>query len=228
MTNIIWLDDDKALMDEYEEAFRVHDYQIVKCTSVGQALKYLVDGSCRNLLLDIELPGARREGIVFLEQLAKLNVEVVTVILTGYPFAEEAYDLGDKRKIANYLLKPIPKDEAGQHIFFGKLDKAFLSAPAAWVVEERLLRLWRLRTWIHLLITIGVFILIWVASAGIHEWDFDFFLTLMRDNKLVSLLIGIGGTLIVNVLIKALYDKYLNYSNIRAYLEKQRQLRKKR
>ena len=227
MTDIIWLDDDKALMDDYEEAFRAHDYRLTKCTTVAQALKYLTEGGYHNLLLDVELPGGKREGIVFLEQLAKLRLEVVTVILTGYPFAEEAYDLGDRGKIANYLLKPIPRDEAGQYVFFGKLNKAYQSVTSESFSEEGMLRLWRLRTWVHLMITIAVFLLIWGVVAAMNAWDFSYFLVLMKDNKFVSLLVGIGAALIVNVLIKALYDKYLNYSNIRAYLEKQKQLRQK-
>jgi CheY-like chemotaxis protein len=228
MTDIIWLDDDKKLMDQYEEAFRKSGFRLTKCTTVAQALKYLTEGACNNLLLDIELPGGDREGIVFLEQLAKLKLQPVTVILTGYPMTEEAFDLGKRRKIANYLLKPIPADEAGQYVFFEKLNKAYRSVSAAHVSEEKLLGSWRLRTWMHLLISIGLFLLTWGVIAAMHSWDLGYFLSLIKDNKFVSLLMGIGGTLMVNVLIKALYDKYMNHSNIKAYLEKQKQLGEKR
>jgi CheY-like chemotaxis protein len=220
MIDVIWLENDKELMNSYEVLFRAHGFNIVKCTTAAQALKYLTEDNYSCLLLDIEFPDSQRDGVLFLEQLINLKMKVSAVILTAYPLLKEALDLYKNKKIDDYIEKPIPFDETGQFLFFERLKKSFLDRRVDPAIEKKLLKKWRLATWLNLLISLVVFILIWTVIAWRNSWNFMALFSVIGHNMIFSYGFIFGWTLINTFLFRALYDKYYNHSNIKAYLEK--------
>lgn len=125
MKRFLWLEDNVDLMRESLEIFKDYGFLFHPCPSPSRALKILRKGIYHNLLLDIDFPHNRKEGLDFLEEIKDLVPNLNIVIFTGYPEYEDAVQTAKKNLIANYIPKPIPLSEIEKKKFFNALDKAF-------------------------------------------------------------------------------------------------------
>ena len=221
ITNIVWLDDDKQLMDEHEERFKKVGFNVIKCTTSTQAFKQILEGGQRNLLLDLEFPNSKRDGLLFLQQIQKSIDKLNVVILTGFPYLPEAIDLIKNGKVKDYIQKPIPDDPAGEQVFFYTLKKHFNEPEAVGRNDINLLLLkWRRPTWLLLISIIIITLILGIWLLKKHSWDINSTLVAVKNNFLATILVGVVWSLINSVLIKDLYDKYKNHSNIANYLKR--------
>jgi FixJ family two-component response regulator len=219
---IVWLEDEKSLMDNNENLFIANGLTILKCTTSTQAFKQIIEGDKKNILLDLEFPNSIRDGLLFLEQISKFKKDLNVVILTGKPNLKEALRLVNEGVVKDYLEKPIPDDESGREIFFHTLKKHFQFYKENCVREDNvnILRKWRWNTWIQL---IGMFLLtlfVVLLILGNNDWNLTQTYTKIKDNIWFSGLLGIIWFLTNTFLIRNLYDKYNNYSNISNYIKK--------
>ena len=222
MIDVVWLENDKKLMNRLEDVFMEHGINLIKCTTSTQALHQIQERSYKNLLLDLEFPNSSRDGLLFLEQISKLKLHVNTAILTGYPDLQEAIKLTNENNVVGYFNKPIPYDKKGQQIFFHKLKTSFDKKITDHVDDELLLSQWRKRTWIHLFTTIIFAMIVWVLVSWTNDWDFKYIFNLIKEEPLYSYpAIGLWG-LIDLFLVKRLYDQYFNNSNIVNFLNRKR------
>mgnify|MGYP006292777543 CR=1 FL=1 len=219
---IIWLEDEKPLMDENESLFTANGLTILKCTTSTQALKYVIDGNKKNILLDLEFPNSTRDGLLFLEQIQKIKKDLNVVILTGKPKLKEAIRLVNEGKVKDYLEKPIPDDESGQEIFFHTLKKHFQFYEEKSTRDDnvQILKKWRNKTWNQLILVLILTLLLLLVLLSKNEWDFNLAYALVKDNIWFSGILGIGWFLTNTFLIRNLYNKYNNHSNISNYLKK--------
>ena len=219
---IVWLEDEKSLMDNYENLFTINGLTILRCTTSAQALKQIIEGGKKNILLDLEFPNSIRDGLLFLEQIRKIYNDLNVVILTGKPSLKEALRLVNEGVVKDYLEKPIPDDESGQEIFFHTLKKHFQFYKENSLRKDNIeiLKKWRRDTWIKL---IGMFLLTLFLVLLIlrnNDWNLTQTFTKIKDNIWFSGLLGIIWFLTNTFLVRNLYDKYNNYSNISNYLKK--------
>jgi len=124
-TKLIWLDDDIGAMNKWQSTFNEYGFDIIKCSSVARALKYIKEKNLINLLLDVDFPNSHKEGIDFLEQLQHIYPDVAVVVLTGYPDYEDTVISIRDFKALDYLVKPIPFEKNAQKEFFCRLRSAF-------------------------------------------------------------------------------------------------------
>jgi response regulator RpfG family c-di-GMP phosphodiesterase len=224
MLNVVWLEDEKKLMDRYESMFRENGIELIKCTTPTQALRRILENNDPNLLLDLEFPNSKREGLMFLEQVAKLlpHQKLNVVVLTGKPLLREAVELVAKKKISYYREKPLPSfaDTAGQQLFFYELKEHFKEKPRDEETydTQRILSEWRKKTWRQLLAVMLISIVIMTAYLWRNEWEFERAIARVEQSKFFVAVISSGWFLVNSFLVKNLYDKYNNHSNITNYL----------
>ena len=218
---IVWLEDDKDLMDSTENLFISNNINIFKCRTSAQALKQIIEGGCTNLLLDLEFPNSKRDGLEFLNQILKIKKDLNVVILTGESNMKEAIRLIKQRIVLDYLEKPIPLDASGQEIFFYTLKKYFKPSTGSKEKEntKKQLKIWRNKTWINICIVLGISIVLFIALLWNNQWSIENVSLIIKSNLILTWVLGLGWVLINTFLIQNLNSKYNNYSNINNYLK---------
>lgn len=103
--SIMFVDDDRFLLDMYSLKFSKNGFDVHVCQSPEEALKVLRDGFVPDiLLLDVIMPGM--DGIQLLELIRKENLvpKAVIIMLTNQGLAEDI-DRAKKSKIDGYIVK---------------------------------------------------------------------------------------------------------------------------
>lgn len=122
---IIWADDDEKLMEKSELIFNDNGFTIIKCNSIAEALKQVMIGASNNLLLDIDFPGNPKEGLIFLEEIKRINPSLNIVLFTGFPELDDAVNSIKSLLASDYIAKPIPLSADKRTEFFNKLHNSF-------------------------------------------------------------------------------------------------------
>jgi len=121
---IIWADNDAVYMDCAIPLFNDHGFDVIPCYTTGAALKEINLRTSNNLLLDVDFPTNRKEGLDFLlekrQELPHLNV----VIFTAYPELDDAVRVLKEKLAADYIMKSY-FDAARFEKFFEDLHKAY-------------------------------------------------------------------------------------------------------
>ncbi|WP_422104937.1 PD-(D/E)XK nuclease domain-containing protein [Winogradskyella sp.] len=123
---IIWADDDVEFLNKAELLFNNYGFEIIKCSSIAQALRHVLLGESDNLLLDIKFPNSPKEGMIFLEQIKKINPELRVVLFTAYPETDDAVIAVKDLMASDYISKPIPIDDKKRRFFFQRMKDSFL------------------------------------------------------------------------------------------------------
>ncbi|HMG14520.1 MAG TPA: response regulator [Saprospiraceae bacterium] len=124
---IIWLDDDIEFMKAAEPLFNNYDFELVKCISIAQALQAINNKVSNFLLLDVDFPNNKKEGIIFLEELRKTQPKLNVVIFTGYSDSDDAVRAIKDLNAIGYIKKPILAGKKDEIIFFKKMESYYNS-----------------------------------------------------------------------------------------------------
>jgi len=122
---VIWVDDNIELLKSSEFIFNENGIELILCSSIAQALKQVLAGVSNNLLLDINFPQNPKEGLIFLEQIKKVNPQLKVVLFTGYPETDEGVIAIKELMASDYIAKPIPLDYKKRHLFFQRILNSF-------------------------------------------------------------------------------------------------------
>ncbi|MDC8003850.1 PD-(D/E)XK nuclease domain-containing protein [Aureisphaera galaxeae] len=122
---VIWVDDDITLLNKSEYLFNEYGFDIIKCSTISEALKQVLSGFSDNILLDVDFPGNPKEGILFLEQLGKINPNLKIILFTAYPEMNDKVRLLRDNLALDYLSKPLPLNECEVVDFFHRLRRSF-------------------------------------------------------------------------------------------------------
>ena len=102
---ILFVDDDKFLLDMYALKFTKAGYDVRACDGTDVALKTLTDGFIPNVILaDIVMPGM--DGLDFVNKVRqdKLAPEAVVIMLTNQGASEDLVK-AQKARVDGYIIK---------------------------------------------------------------------------------------------------------------------------
>jgi len=105
--NILILDDEKNVLSALERLLH-GSFEPDFCNNPLDALEMVRNGNYKVVISDISMP--LMDGIKFIEEVTKIDSDVVTVILTGHSTVENAIDAINKGSIFRFLSKPINKE----------------------------------------------------------------------------------------------------------------------
>jgi len=101
---ILVVDDEKDILDGFEQAFRNADYTVHCAESAEEALEVLNRVNSQVMFLDLKLP--KMDGVELCRQIRKDRPLAVIYAVTGYP---SLFELADCREAGfdDYFIKPI-------------------------------------------------------------------------------------------------------------------------
>ncbi len=88
--------------------------------------------------------------------------------------------------------------------------------------EKKEIKRWRMKSWIEFSLSLIVVIMTILLALFFSDWDIDNASNLIKDlkgNIIVSIFIAILALIFNSIVIKTLFNKYRNHSNIKAYKE---------
>jgi DNA-binding NtrC family response regulator len=130
MKTILWIDDDRKLLDASVDVFREYGFELIKATNTSRALTILRAQKLDGVLLDVRLRGGE-DGLELLQELRRIYPSLQVVIFTGYP----GYDhhVIARRLGASFYFekvrKQIPIERAERRKFFAALHQIFETTP---------------------------------------------------------------------------------------------------
>ncbi|MBF0432160.1 MAG: sigma-54-dependent Fis family transcriptional regulator [Fibrobacteria bacterium] len=105
--NIMIVDDDLSLLRVIEHHLSGAGHQTRAINKPDEALKLLEEETFDMILCDMKMPGL--SGLDILKQINKLGVDVLFIIITGYPTVEEAVE-AMKLGAFDFIQKPVDKN----------------------------------------------------------------------------------------------------------------------
>jgi len=104
--NIIFLDDDRSILDVIQKLFAQEPYGIFLTTSAEQAMEVLHKESIKVVVSDQIMP--KIQGVKFLQDVKQSDPNIVRILLTAYAdftAAEEAINVGEVYRVISKPLK---------------------------------------------------------------------------------------------------------------------------
>ena len=108
-------------MKTAEPLFEDYGFEIIKCVSIAQALEAVNNKDSNFLLLDVDFPNSKKEGLIFLEQLRKMHPQLNVVVFTGYSDSDDAVTAIRDFYAFDYIQKPILHTKKRKLIFLKSL-----------------------------------------------------------------------------------------------------------
>lgn len=124
---IIWVDDDLQLISSLRQMFFDNGFLIESCQTLTEAHSKLKSNYTNNLLIDVEFPNSKKEGIIFLENIVKEFPNLKAIIFTGFPESDDAVQVIRKKLAADYIQKGNLNSKDEIKSFFDRLHKIFLN-----------------------------------------------------------------------------------------------------
>ncbi len=121
---VLVVDDEKFIRDILADFLGMEGYEVRTAEDGMAALQEMSRGAYDVIISDLKMP--RMGGIELLDEIAKRNSNVLTVIMTGFGTVETAID-AMKRGAYDYILKPFKVEEV-VHIIQRALEKQRLAA----------------------------------------------------------------------------------------------------
>ena len=127
MKKILWIDDDRRLLDDSTPLFERNGLHVFKAGTVTEALSVLRDSasSIEGMIIDVKLAGGE-DGLDLLDDLHHRFPDIPKVVFTAYPEYED-HLRAERDGAAVYfekIDKSIPLDPAKQAKFFQTLHRA--------------------------------------------------------------------------------------------------------
>jgi len=110
---ILVVDDEVSVRDSLYQWFRADGYRVDTAGDAAGALRKLQETAWDIVLLDIKMPGM--DGIELQERIKKIDVNVVTIIMTAYASVDTAVQ-ALKDGAFDYITKPIDPDDLSRLI----------------------------------------------------------------------------------------------------------------
>jgi DNA-binding NtrC family response regulator len=108
MSKILVVDDDKNILDAFEQVLTEHGYEVSRAQHGREALGLLQAEKLDLVIMDIRLPGM--SGLETLEKIKEFDTRLPVIIVTGYGTMETAVE-AMKLGAIDYQLKPLnPQD----------------------------------------------------------------------------------------------------------------------
>lgn len=220
---VVWLDDDLKLMNAAERHFANHGIQLLKCTTTTQALTLLRSNLSNNLLLDVEFPNSEKDGLLFLDQILQIRPNLNVVIYTAHPEIDDAVRVIKNKLAADYIHKTALLLKEEENAFFNKLHQSFQKVTPPRIDKDVFIKgelsKWRRRTWMQLILSMFVVICMILVIAYIKDFDRELVFQYYKQNQYVGLGAAFFWFIVNTFIVKNIYDKYSNHSNIANYVK---------
>lgn len=108
MDKILIVDDDKDLQSVLSDTIKLEGYEAIVADDGRKALKEIRSHSPDLILLDVKLPGM--DGIKVLEEIKKIDKNLIVIMLTGYGDIKDAVQ-AMKLGAFDYITKPFKDGE---------------------------------------------------------------------------------------------------------------------
>ncbi|MFH1279381.1 MAG: bifunctional response regulator/alkaline phosphatase family protein [Candidatus Eisenbacteria bacterium] len=104
MSRILWADDEIDLLKPHVIFLRERGYEVVTVSSGDEAIRRVAESNFDAVLLDEMMPG--RDGLSTLEGIKELREDLPVIMITKSE-EEELVDTAIRKRINDYLLKPV-------------------------------------------------------------------------------------------------------------------------
>lgn len=104
MSRILWADDEIDLLKPHVIFLRERGYEVVTVSSGDEAIRHVAESTFDAVLLDEMMPG--RDGLSTLEGIKELREDLPVIMITKSE-EEELVDTAIRKRINDYLLKPV-------------------------------------------------------------------------------------------------------------------------
>ncbi|MCB9296248.1 MAG: response regulator [Lewinellaceae bacterium] len=230
MKRIIWVDDDIQFISNMREMFSDYGFIVESCTNLTEAYKKLKQGHTNNILVDVEFPNSNKEGITFLENIIHDFPNLNAVIYTAYPETDDAVKVLKEKLAADYIRKDNLLSKYKRDLFFKRLHENFKENLQKPILSQRFksidefesfeLKKWRKKTIYQLFGSLIVLGLCFGFILYKNNFQIEKLFLVIQENKLLAFVLSAAYGLINIFLIKDLYNKYRNYSNINNYIKR--------
>ncbi|WP_319549045.1 ATP-binding protein [Desulfogranum marinum] len=102
--NILFIDDDSAVLDALEWSFADEPYGCLTCKSAGEALSLLNEMDFAVVVSDQRMP--EMSGIDFLEKIKRQRPETIRILMTAYQEMNIILNAVNKGNVHNIIFKP--------------------------------------------------------------------------------------------------------------------------
>jgi len=109
MENILFVDDDRNILDSFERSFKKEGFQIFTALSGEEGLKVVHENEIALVVSDYSMP--KMNGIEFLNRVKELSPSTIRIILTGCTDLKAAIEAINQGEVYRFINKPINKDE---------------------------------------------------------------------------------------------------------------------
>jgi EAL domain-containing protein (putative c-di-GMP-specific phosphodiesterase class I) len=110
MSRILVIDDDDLMVQSYVRALTRLGHTVESASNGRQGLQRFRESACDAILSDLAMPDM--DGIAFLRELRRFDLDVPVLIVTGSPSLESAIKAVEYGAF-RYITKPVPPDELG-------------------------------------------------------------------------------------------------------------------
>jgi EAL domain-containing protein (putative c-di-GMP-specific phosphodiesterase class I) len=111
MSRILVIDDDDLMVQSYLRALGRLGYTVDSASNGREALQRFRDNAYDAILSDLAMPDM--DGIAFLRELRRFDLDVPVLIITGAPSLESAIKAVEYGAF-RYVTKPVPPEELGE------------------------------------------------------------------------------------------------------------------
>ncbi len=109
MHNILFVDDEKCILDSLTAVLRKEPYNIITAESGSEALEVLENESVAMIISDVLMPGM--DGIELLKRASELSPHSIKILLSGFSEVEMIIEAINSGLLWRYLLKPWNNDD---------------------------------------------------------------------------------------------------------------------
>jgi len=133
VTKIIVVDDEQGLREGCRRILQSEGYSVDLAEDGKQGLKLLQKNSYDLMLVDLMMPVMG--GLELMDEIKKLNIDIIMIVITGFATIETAVD-AMKRGAYDYIPKPFSPDQLLAVVNRG-LERQKLHRQAQQLMEER-------------------------------------------------------------------------------------------
>ena len=133
MSKILVVDDDKHILDAFEQVLVERGYAVSKARHAREALDLLQAEKPHLVIMDIRLPGM--SGLEALEKIKEFDTKLPVIIITGHGTIETAVD-AMKLGAVDYHLKPFNPEEILQSIEYAMESVRIMNRPVTMDAEK--------------------------------------------------------------------------------------------
>ena len=111
--SVLYVDDEENNLISFKATFRLK-YTVYTALNGSQAIQLVKEKPIDVIITDQRMP--QMTGVELLEEIIKINLEPMRILLTGYADMSAVVDAVNKGKIFHYLSKPWSEEELSSTI----------------------------------------------------------------------------------------------------------------